>query len=518
MTSDDSLHLFSYSAAGGSAETIAFVGKVGVASSVQQSLGTGLSWRTTSAFTLQYNRFNNDLYAIKYTTYTWWGELQISVLDSYGTYKSAISYGGVVLFDDYWRTIFKNPRFSTFVDASFLYVGILNDPSVTGTTGSIGFWLSKSTYSSGSVSASSRTFNTTQKVLAIEFQCNMNPSIICIWTSQNSVDEYSITSLSYLRSRSTNGTPMKFNPSVAKNSSERMSYYFHRSVDTAGNPFVLYRRDENLQQVSSMSLPYQISFSDAIPEFGVRVGSSTNAVVGFTTTLNSSIAYGDSEIVVCEHNSNTLELQGQMIVSTIGKENFAAIIPQTNGGLIIIGRSNGQLNSPNAAPGSTHVFVMQFGPLKVVSFQSTRPMQVSPDEVVLVQFESVPSSLAAIIPSVRYNGLACTSVSWISPNILSLQIPGNIQGVGPYDLWISFDSVLYKPSVRIPGILALQLQLFSVYPNNGSTVGYDITLITSDMGVVQDPISVTVGGIACGSPSQLNDTAFRCTVPPGLKI
>ncbi|KAI9139313.1 hypothetical protein BKA69DRAFT_674060 [Paraphysoderma sedebokerense] len=85
----------------------------------------------------------------------------------------------------------------------------------------------------------------------------------------------------------------------------------------------------------------------------------------------------------------------------------------------------------------------------------------------------------------------------------------------PYDMWVSFNSIPYKPRVKVPGILALQLQLVSVHPVNGSTEGFNITLITSDIGIVQqDEVNVSVGGISCFNTNQLNSTAFSCTVPP----
>ncbi|KAI9138131.1 hypothetical protein BKA69DRAFT_819474 [Paraphysoderma sedebokerense] len=184
-------------------------------------------------------------------------------------------------------------RLSTFVDATYLYIGMFNDPS---TSGSAGFWLSRSSYQPESVSASARRFNLTQKLLAIDFQCS--PSIICLWTSQNRVDEYSMTSLTYVRSRLVSESPLKYNPALAKNVSDKMSYYFHRSVNIAGNPYLLYKRNETFQQISSVTLPYQINFSDSIPEFGVSVRPNTNVFVGFTTSLNATISYGDNEIVL----------------------------------------------------------------------------------------------------------------------------------------------------------------------------------------------------------------------------
>ncbi|KAI9139309.1 hypothetical protein BKA69DRAFT_1086415 [Paraphysoderma sedebokerense] len=260
----------------------------------------------------------------------------------------------------------------------------------------------------------------------------MDPTIICVWTSQNTVDEYSFASFTYLRTRTINSTPMKFNPSISKNTTDKTSYFFHRSVNLAGNPFVLHKRNETYQQMSSAVLPYQISFSDSIPEYGIRVGSNSSAFVGFTTTLNTSVAYGDFETVVSQHHAADLGLQGQMIISTVGKENFAAIIPQANNGFIVVGRTNGNLNSPSSATGSTVVFATQFGPLKVNSFISAKPMQISPSEVVQVQFEFVPSSLTATIPTVTFNGLACSSVSWTSSNTLSVQMPSDVAGAGLY--------------------------------------------------------------------------------------
>lgn len=264
-------------------------------------------------------------------------------------------------------------------------------------------------------------------------------------------------------------------------------------VNLAGRPFV-HKKNSLVQELWSAVLPFETNFSDTIPKYTVQIGSESNLFVGFTTILNSSIGYGDYEVVVCHYDSDTMELRGHIIVSTVGKDNYAGIIPQSDNGFVVIGRADGNLTSPANLSTGTQIFAMQFAPLKLKSFISFLPMKVYPNEAIQVQFEYIPSSLGAVVPRVCLNGLNSSSVSWISPDTISAEIPGSISGYGPYELWVIFDSEQYKPSIKIPGIITVShLPLVSVYPLSGPTVGFNLTLITSYVGIVQGPIAVTVG-------------------------
>ncbi|KAI9139301.1 hypothetical protein BKA69DRAFT_1086360 [Paraphysoderma sedebokerense] len=417
-------------------------------------------------------------------------------------------------------SVFKNPRVSPLLWHPSLIVGVFYDPSVTGHTGQSGYSMLKYSYTAGSMynSATSSGSSSATSALGFQFYCQ-NVNNMCLWTSSTGFDEYAMNSFGLVQSKVVTTTPIDYDPSIARNASDGVSYFFHRSVNLAGRPFVLHKKNTAVQELASVTLPYQTNFNDTIPRNVVRIGSKSNVFVGFTTILNSSISYGDYEAVFCHYDSVTMDLRGHVIISTVGKDNFAGIIPQNDNSFVTIGRTNGNLTLPNALSSSPQIFAMQFVPLKVKSFISSVPMQVHPNEVIQVQFESVSTTLGATLPRVALNGLNSSSVSWASSDTISAEIPGNIIGSGPYDMWVVFDSARYKPSLKIAGITVnytvSQFSLISVYPASGPTVGFDLVLRTSFVGTIPGPLAITVGGKSCGAPLQLNTTAFQCSVPPG---
>ncbi|KAI9139308.1 hypothetical protein BKA69DRAFT_673923 [Paraphysoderma sedebokerense] len=109
MTADDYLHLFSYSASGGPATSIGFIGKYSIHLSVQHDISSGLNWRTSSAFALEYNKYTRELYAIKYT-YNLIRRLNVFVLDS-RTFNDnyELKYSSLSTGENYWQYNFQNP-------------------------------------------------------------------------------------------------------------------------------------------------------------------------------------------------------------------------------------------------------------------------------------------------------------------------------------------------------------------------------------------------------------------------
>ncbi|KAI9138132.1 hypothetical protein BKA69DRAFT_819467 [Paraphysoderma sedebokerense] len=109
MTADDSMHLFSYSAGGGFANNLSLIGKYAISSSVQQGISSGLSWRTSSALTIEYNNYTNNMYAIKYTIGVFGNLLQVFVLNSSFNHISTLTYGGLLSLENFWDYNFQNP-------------------------------------------------------------------------------------------------------------------------------------------------------------------------------------------------------------------------------------------------------------------------------------------------------------------------------------------------------------------------------------------------------------------------
>ncbi|KAI9139312.1 hypothetical protein BKA69DRAFT_673853 [Paraphysoderma sedebokerense] len=109
MTADDFLHLYSYSETGEPNATLGFIGSFNISRSVQDELATGLNWRTSSAFALQYNEHTKELYAIKYVVYVL-RSLAIYILDPY-TYSvvGSLIYGEVDTYEGYWNSNARNP-------------------------------------------------------------------------------------------------------------------------------------------------------------------------------------------------------------------------------------------------------------------------------------------------------------------------------------------------------------------------------------------------------------------------
>ncbi|KAI9136357.1 hypothetical protein BKA69DRAFT_174063 [Paraphysoderma sedebokerense] len=276
---------------------------------------------------------------------------------------------------------------------------------------------------------------------------------------------------------------------------------------------MLHKRNQT-HAIAVTKLPYEINFAYDIPNYGVQLAPEGLAVA---VTTNSSVApagLGATDILISQYESS-LNLKATTVISTIKQDNMTSFFVQKNGGFVVVGITSGNLNSPASnSVAQNSVFAIQFERLGVKAVISSQPKVFMVNEYIEIQFDSIPSSLTSVIPVVTFGSKNCTNVQWNSGSLFA-QIPLGVGG--PFDLWILFNSLIhFNPKLRIDGYSYEPPTITSISPVTGPSVGFNLTINASKLGVPnQDPVVVTIGSKLCLNTIQLDVTRIRCTVPPG---
>ncbi|KAI9139215.1 hypothetical protein BKA69DRAFT_687371 [Paraphysoderma sedebokerense] len=428
--------------------------------------GTSWShWRSDNAFALvMHPNLNTVMYAIKYTRLSK-PRANIYILNTSVPFnqveKDGFEYANTL--SEFFTIPMRYPRLATNISFNYLYLGVFNDGSRDTSNNASGFWLSMhSIYNPFNSDFFRHIGSKTKRVLSMDFFCHELP-VVCLWTSPDTVEEYSMEDLTFRREYTVASRPINFDPRIAMDATTYSSYFFHRDLSNA-DEFLLQRRNRT-ELLAVRTFPYQTSFAYDIPNYGVQLAPEG---VTASVTTNSSvfpIGMGETDIVICQFDSS-LNLKATTVLSTVKQDNMTKFFVQENGGFIVVGSTLGNLDSPASNSSSNNsVFVIQFEPLVVNSTISAKPMLFSAYESVEIRFSSVPASFASIIPTITFGQKNVTNVYWNNSSLYG-QLPPGVGG--PYDLWIHFDSPShFNPKLRIGGYAYELPEIMSISPTTG---------------------------------------------------
>ncbi|KAI9136205.1 hypothetical protein BKA69DRAFT_186087 [Paraphysoderma sedebokerense] len=505
------IHVFQYSEQNG----INFTRSASIAAIGTGVMGNSWShWRDTSAVDLSFHPTNpNVLYAVT-NFFLSSRKIYVHVLDT-STFSAVQTdtYDLGRTSESFFTADLYYPRIATYTPGSFIFIGVYNDGTLKSPATASGFWLSKHSLSNPLNPSRTATLSSASKrVLLIHFVCN-GLQIVCLWTSPYTIEEYSLTDLSFLKTYNVTipFTSLRFD-SAKDMDGFGFTYYLHPNV-TKADEIVAHKRNST-HQTAVGTLPYTYSFPYNTPNLKIR-SSSNNVLAGVTTSLNSSIGLGETEIVVCSLNTS-LELQSSVVLSTIRQDNMTELFAQSNGGFMVVGNTLGQLNSPTSNSATNQLFTLQFAPLKVKTLTTSTPMAVMMNEIIKIEFDSVPTPLLSIVPVISMDGKNFSNAYW-NGTLIHATVPAGTGG--PFALWIKFNSLVqFNPSIKLDGYSYAYSnpEIASVSPLRGPTVGFNLTILFTKLDVPnQFTITVTIGAKLCMNVVQVNSTAVQCTVPPG---
>ncbi|KAI9137306.1 hypothetical protein BKA69DRAFT_928822 [Paraphysoderma sedebokerense] len=278
--------------------------------------------------------------------------------------------------------------------------------------------------------------------------------------------------------------------------------------------FVVHARDSAFASLGASISPYVVNNTFDQSNFDIEVDGG-QIYVGFTSTLNSSMALGNSDIVISQYNMS-YHLQSSLIVSTTQFDSLNRLLPLSGNKLMVVGMTEGDLSNPMSTTGSRKAFVAHFQYFWISSLSNASPGYVRGGESFLIMFSSLPSSASLSTPSVTLNGRMCTVQGWVGQN-LNVTAPYGIGG--PHELRIVFSYLPFTPTVINRTLSYPPPVLQSINVTQGPAVGYPIGLNVSNLGLIgQDTVTVTVAGQQCRNMTQINSLQLTCVTPPGTGV
>ncbi|KAI9146220.1 hypothetical protein BKA69DRAFT_4138 [Paraphysoderma sedebokerense] len=471
---------------------------------------SGSNWRDTRTSVdvkIGLNPYNSQLYMVKYADPGSSLRLMLYRYNSANarTYSSYFEYFSYPTFS----TTYAHPRVKMAFDSTYFYVAHYNDPTRASKGG---YFIARLTHT---FKSQTTLTSSSVGVLSIDFNCHQSP-YICMWLTNQTVIEYSMSTLSKYRTYSSVIAPttLRFNPQIVETSDGGFTYYLHHTTINGINALVQ-KKKPNHDAVSNESAQLQYDLSNPPPEaFGLAISSSGQIIAGMTTTPSPSVGIGDRDIAVFRYSS-TLQLESQFLLSTTQQDNVSSIFsPNGDGNTVVVcGTTDGAINSPTSTSTSRKAFVARFNYFSINSVSTSTPNIVLSGETVNITFSTLPPSATTGTPLVTFNLQACTSVKWTG-SILSATIPPG--SGGPYELLVQFNYLPHNPSVSMNTLsYMLNPVILEVWPRQGPAVGYNITITGNSLFPQNQLVTAFIGGTMCTSVLRVNLTAISCRTPPG---
>ncbi|KAI9136093.1 hypothetical protein BKA69DRAFT_229747 [Paraphysoderma sedebokerense] len=325
-------------------------------------------------------------------------------------------------YDGFWSSQYKNPRIKLFLQGTNnLFVGFFNYPAGNAK----GIWLSRHQYGGSIPNPNDKLTLTNQNAYTIDFECKS--ATICVWMNSRRVTEYSMAGFSQgsTTDTSTTSPELQFDPAIT--SSAVGSYFLHHLLNDPSR-FVVHGRDSAFASLGASISPYVVNNAFDQSNFDIQVDGG-QIYVGFTSTLNSSLSLGNSEIVISQY-SGSYQLQSSIILSTVRLDSLTRLLPVSNNKIMAVGMTEGDLSNPTLNSGSRRAFVAHFQYFWITTLQTASPGFVRGGENFVIAFSSLPSSATSNTPSVTLNGRSCTVRGWIGQN-LNVSAAYGIGGMRP---------------------------------------------------------------------------------------